>query len=45
MANLYYNFRQDYNKILNFMRKLLEVKSEVLPITTDEAYIKAILKN
>jgi len=45
MANLYFNFKQDYNKMLNFMRKLLKVESKVLPITTDEAHIKAILKN
>ena len=45
MASLYYNFDKDYEKMLEFMKKFLEVKDEVLPITVEEAYIKAILKN
>jgi hypothetical protein len=45
MASLYYNFDKDYEKMLQFMKKFLEVKDEVLPVTIKEAYIKAILEN
>jgi hypothetical protein len=45
MASLYYNFDNDYEKMLNFLNEFLEVKDNVLPITVHEAYIKAILSN
>ncbi len=45
MASLFYNLWKDYDKMLNFMHKLLEVNSEVIPVTTKKAYIKAILWN
>jgi hypothetical protein len=45
MASLYYNFDYDYEKMLNFLYEFLEVKNKILPITIQEAYIKAILKN
>ena len=45
MASMYYNFREDYSKMIIVMRKLLDVRSEVLPVTEQEAYIKAVLRN
>jgi len=45
MASLYYNFDKDYEKMLDFLKGFLEVKDEVLPVTVQEAYIKAILEN
>jgi len=45
MANLYYNFGEKYSEMIHFLKKLFDVKSDVLPITVDSAYIKAILKN
>ncbi len=45
MANLYYNLDQDYNKMLEFMHKILDVKGHIIPVTTKKAYIKAILWN
>jgi len=45
MANLYYNFWYNYDKMLDYMKKILEVEWEVLPVTIDEAKIKAILQN
>lgn len=45
MANLYYNLDQDYNKMLEFMHKLLDVRGHIIPVTTKKAYIKAILWN
>ncbi|MCP4524106.1 MAG: hypothetical protein GY828_07860 [Candidatus Gracilibacteria bacterium] len=45
MANLYYNFEKDYKKMLDFMHKLLEVKGNIIPVTTTQAKIKAILGN
>jgi uncharacterized cofD-like protein len=44
MATLYYNF-WDYNKMVNFLCWLLEVKWKILPITTDKAFIFAELWN
>lgn len=44
MANLYYNF-WDYDKMIDFMHKLLEVSWKVIPVTTKKAYIRAILWN
>ncbi|MDF1682444.1 MAG: hypothetical protein P1U46_01435 [Patescibacteria group bacterium] len=43
MANLFYNLDKDYDKMINFMHDLLEVKSKVIPVTTKKAYIRAIL--
>lgn len=45
MASLYYNFDKNYNKMIDFMHKLLEVKWNIIPVTTKRAYIKAILWN
>ncbi len=45
MTNLYYNFWNDYNKMLDFMKDFLEVEDGVLPITIEKATIKAILEN
>ncbi len=45
MASLYYNFDRSYEKMLEFMKNLLEVNGEVLPITIDKAWIKAILED
>lgn len=44
MASLYYNFK-DYDKMLDFMHKMLEVEANIIPVTTKKAYIKAILWN
>lgn len=44
MAIVYYNF-WDYNKMMNFMHNILEVKAEILPVTTDKAFIYAELEN
>ncbi|MCD5374907.1 2-phospho-L-lactate transferase CofD family protein [Candidatus Gracilibacteria bacterium] len=45
MANLYYNLDKDYNSMLSVMHKLLDVKANIIPVTTKKAYIKAILGN
>ncbi|QFR39367.1 hypothetical protein A9Q91_03990 [Candidatus Gracilibacteria bacterium 28_42_T64] len=45
MASLFYNFDQDYDKMIDFMHTLLEVKAKVIPVTTKRARIKAILGN
>ena len=45
MANLYYNLWKDYHKMLDMMHKILEVQAEIIPVTTQRAYIKAILWN
>ena len=45
MANLYYNFEKDYNKMIHFMHNLLEVKWKVIPITSDSAFIQAELED
>ncbi|MDD5213738.1 MAG: YvcK family protein [Candidatus Gracilibacteria bacterium] len=42
MANLYHNFG-NYDKMIEFMEFLLEVKGQVIPVTTCKAYIKAKL--
>ena len=44
MASLFKYF-WDYQKMLNFIKELLIVDDNVLPITVEEAHIKAILKN
>lgn len=45
MASLYYNLWKDYNEMIKFMINLLEIDDKILPITTDPAYIKAILED
>lgn len=45
MASLYYNFDKDYDAMIDFMHKLLEVRGKVVPVTTKKARIKAILWN
>jgi hypothetical protein len=43
MASLYFNFDKNYDKMINFMHELLEVKGRVIPVTTKKARIRAIL--
>lgn len=45
MANLYYNLGKDYHKMLEVMHNLLEVRAEIIPVTTSRAYIQAVLWN
>lgn len=45
MASLYFNFDKSYDKMINFMHKLLEVRGKVIPVTTKKARIRAILWN
>jgi len=45
MANLYYNLDKDYHKMLDVMHDLLQVKWEIIPVTTSKAYIRAVLWN
>ncbi len=49
MASLYYNLEKWnndwYEKMIDFMHELLEVRWKVIPVTTKRAYIKAILWN
>lgn len=45
MANMYYNLDQNYHKMLELMHTLLEVRAQIIPVTTKKAYIKAILWN
>ena len=45
MANLYYNLKKDYHSMLVLMHKLLEVRAEIIPVTTKKAYIRAVLWN
>ncbi len=45
MACLYYNLDKDYDKMISFMHDLLEVRWNVIPVTTKRAYIKAVLWN
>jgi len=45
MANLYYNLGKDYNKMLSLMHRILEVRANIIPVTTKKATIKAILSN
>ena len=44
MSFLYYNF-WNYKKMLFFMQELLESKWEIIPITTDKAFLEAVLEN
>jgi 2-phospho-L-lactate transferase/gluconeogenesis factor (CofD/UPF0052 family) len=43
MANLYYNLEKDYYKMLEVMHDILEVDANIIPVTTQRAYIRAIL--
>lgn len=43
MANLYYNLEKDYYNMLKLMHKILEVEAEIIPVTTQRAYIRAVL--
>ena len=45
MAILYFNFDKNYDKMIDFMHKLLEVRGKVIPVTTKKARIRAILWN
>ena len=45
MANLYYNLDKDYNAMLRVMHEILEVKADIIPVTTQKATIKAVLSN
>lgn len=45
MASLFYNLWKDYDRMIDFMHDLLEVKWKVIPVTTKRAYIRAILWN
>lgn len=45
MASLFYNLDKDYDKMIDFMHLLLDVKWLVIPVTTKRAFIKAILWN
>ena len=45
MANLYYNLEKDYYKMLELMHEILDVKANIIPVTTQKAFIKAILGN
>ncbi len=43
MANLYYNLEKDYYKMLEVMHEILEVEADIIPVTTQRAYIRAVL--
>lgn len=43
MGFLFHYFGDDYNKMVDFMHHFLKVRSRVIPVTTDSAYIQAIL--
>ncbi len=45
MASLYYNFDADYDRMVDYMHKLFEIKWRVIPVTTSRALIKAVLWN
>lgn len=45
MGSLYYHFSSDYNAMMEFMHTFLRVHSEVLPVTTDSAFIQATLSD
>ncbi len=45
MSSLYYNLWKDYDNMLDFMHILLEVKWNIIPVTTKKAFIRAILWN
>lgn len=43
MGYLFHFFGDDYQKMVDFMHNFLKVGSKVIPVTTDSAYIQAIL--
>jgi hypothetical protein len=43
MASLYYNFDKNYDEMITFMHSLLDVRANVIPVTTKKARIRAIL--
>jgi 2-phospho-L-lactate transferase/gluconeogenesis factor (CofD/UPF0052 family) len=43
MASLYYNFDKNYDEMIKFMHSLLDVRANVIPVTTKKARIRAIL--
>lgn len=45
MASLYFNLNKDYDMMIKYMHNILEVKSDVVPVTTSRALIKAVLWN
>lgn len=45
MGFLFHHFDDDYGKMVDFMHQFLKVKSRVIPVTTDSAYIQAKLDN
>lgn len=45
MGSLYYHFQSDYDRMMEFMHQFLRVRSEVLPVTTDSAFIQATLED
>lgn len=45
MANLYYNLGKDYYKMLEVMHEILQVDANIIPVTTQRAYIRAVLGN
>lgn len=45
MASLYYNFDKNYDEMITFMHSLLDVRANVIPVTTKKARIRAILWN
>ncbi len=45
MGTLFYHFDQDYNKMVEFMHEFLLVGGNVIPVTTDKAFIQATLSD
>jgi len=45
MASLFYNYDQNYDKMLDFLHNMMEVWWKIIPVTIKRAYIKAILWN
>ena len=45
MANLYFNLNRDYHAMLEVMHEILEVRADIIPVTTSRAYIQAVLWN
>ncbi len=45
MWSLFYNLWKDYNRMMDFMSQLLEVRANIIPVTTDSAFIEAVLDN
>lgn len=43
MGFLFHHFGDDYGKMVEFMHEFLKVGSKVIPVTTDSAYIQAVL--